>query len=121
MIVERIDHFESFLGLRTAWEVLYRSDPEAQYFLSWTWLRGEPLTQKSNDGERDNMVCPYIDLPDTFDRYLVDKLSSNTRQKVRRYLRKVESSSDYRLTVSTPATRARDLEILEDLWRAMWG
>jgi len=231
MIVERIDHFESFLGLRTAWEVLYRSDPEAQYFLSWTWLRGvleahpgqwlvlvargddcqylgalplhlttlwsksrkrirnelefagrlfwadyggvlclpgheadvlpafanhlkrmswshlymkgfrisdrryelfmgpfaddrlivEPLTQKINDGETDNMVCPYIDLPDTFDRYLVDKLSSNTRQKVRRYLRKVESSSDYRLTVSTPATRARDLEILEDLWRAMWG
>src|SRR5262249_8048176 len=229
-IIERIDRIEGFLCVRAAWEALYRSDPEAQYFLSWTWLAGvlqahpgtwfvlaardadgaylgflplhqtavwsrsrkrirnelefagrlfwadyggvlclpgreddvlpafashlkrmhwshiflkgfgipapgsalfmgpsaraglvvEPLTSRINDGETDNLVCPYVDLPDTFERYLVERVSGNTRQKIRRYLRKVESSPDYRLTVSTPATHARDLQILEDLWRAMW-
>lgn len=230
-IIERIDRIEGFRCLRTAWDTLYRGDPEAQYFLSWTWLAGvleahpgkwlvlvardaggeylgflplhhkaiwsksrkkirnvlefagrlfwadyggvlcapgreadvlpafashltqmnwshlylkgfrisdrrydlfmgpfsddrliiEPLTDKINEGETDDLVSPYIDLPDSFERYLVETLSSNTRQKVRRYLRKVESSPDYRLTISTPATHARDLGILENQWRAMWG
>src|SRR5262249_5866904 len=39
-IIERIDRIEGFRCLRTAWDALYRSDPEAQYFLSWTWLAG---------------------------------------------------------------------------------
>lgn len=229
--IERIDRIEAFRCLRTAWDAIYRIDPEAQYFLSWSWLAGvleaypgawlvlvardpggeylgflplhrktvwsksrkrirnelefagrlfwadyggvlcrpdreedvlhafashlkqmnwshlylkgfrvsdrryelfmgpfaddrliiEPLTDKINEGETDELVSPYIELPDTFERYLVETLSSNTRQKVRRYLRKVESSPDYRLTLSTPETHARDLKVLEDQWRAMWG
>ena len=81
----------------------------------------EQLTARTDDGESDNLVCPYIDLPDTFERYLLECVSGNTRQKIRRYLRKVETSPEYRLTISTPATHAGDVRILEDLWRAMWG
>jgi len=80
----------------------------------------EPLTAVINEGETDNLVCPYLALPGTFETYLTDRLSSNTRQKIRRFLRKVESSPDYELTTSTSATESRDLQILEDLWRAMW-
>jgi CelD/BcsL family acetyltransferase involved in cellulose biosynthesis len=230
-IVERIDRIEGFRCVKSAWESIYRRDPESQFFLSWTWLAGvfeahpgawfvlvardaggeylgflplyqkavwsksrnrirneiefagrlfwadyggvlclpgceddvlpafarhlkrmdwshiylkgfrvsdrryelfmgpfaddrlavESLTARTDDGESDNLVSPYVDLPDTFERYLVERLSSNTRQKVRRYLRKVESSLEYRLTVSTPATHGRDVRILEDLWRTMWG
>src|SRR5262252_4067170 len=69
----------------------------------------EPQTSFGNEGVTDNLICPYIDLPDTFEAYVTETLSANTRQKVRRYLRKVESSSEYRITTPTDETRRRDL------------
>jgi CelD/BcsL family acetyltransferase involved in cellulose biosynthesis len=80
----------------------------------------EPQTSLINHGETDNLVCPYIDLPDTFEAYLTEKLSSNTRQKLRRFLRRLDSSPDYAITTSSAATRARDVQILEQLWSDMW-
>ncbi len=81
----------------------------------------ESLTSIINHGETDNLVCPYIDLPDTFEAYLAEKLSTNTRQKTRRLMRKLESSSDYEITTTSAATQPRDVQILEELWRNMWG
>lgn len=231
MIIERVEHFDGFQCLKTAWDALYRSDPEAQYFLSWTWLAGvlqthpgqwvvlvardadgqylgalplrrktvwsksrerlrneiefagrlfwadyggvlcvpeheapvlralathitrmnwshfylkgfrisdhrydlfmepftddrlfvESLTSVINDGETDNLVALYLDLPGSFETYLSDRLSSNTRQKIRRFIRKVESSSDFRIETTTSETAVRDLQILERLWHAMWA
>lgn len=79
----------------------------------------ESLTSTINDGETDNLLCPYIDLPDTFAIYLTEKLSSNTRQRLRRFLRKLESSSEYKLTTTSAATQVRDVQILETLWSNM--
>ena len=76
----------------------------------------ETLTSIINDGATDNLVCPYVDLPDTFEAYLADRLSSNTRQKTRRLLRKLDASPEYKITTTTAATQARDVEILETLW-----
>ncbi|MBM4259689.1 MAG: GNAT family N-acetyltransferase [Deltaproteobacteria bacterium] len=228
--IERIDTFEDFQYLRTAWDALYHADPEAQFFLSWKWLTGplesypeewmvlvarsaegtalgllplrlktlwsksrqklrnelhfagrlfwadyggilchpdheelvlgtcaaylkqmhwshiflkgfrtsarrfelfmkpfmderllvESLTSVINDGETDNLLCPYIDLPDTFAAYLA-QLSSNTRQKISRFLRKLESSSEYRITTTDVTTHSRDVQILTMLWSNMWG
>jgi hypothetical protein len=81
----------------------------------------ESLTSIINDGETDNLRCPYIDLPATFEAYFEEKLSSNTRQKLRRFLRKLESSSEYTITTTSAATQARDVQILEQLWSNMWG
>lgn len=229
MRIECIDTFPEFQRLRTAWDSIYQSDPEAQFFLSWQWLAGAlerypgewlvlvaygadgthlgflPLRRKTiwsksrqqlrnelqfagrlfwadygsilclpeheeavlgafashlkqlywshfylkgfsisdrrfglfmapfaderfivesmkstiNEGETDNLVSPYIDLPNTFDAYLAEKLSSNTRQKVRRFLRKLEASSEYQLTTTNAATQVRDVQILETLWSKM--
>ncbi len=38
----------------------------------------------------DNSICPSVALPDDLDRFLETKVSSNTRQKIRRFLRQVE-------------------------------
>lgn len=231
MHIERADTFADFQRLRTAWDVLYRCDPEAQFFLSWKWLAGplenypgewmilvarrtdgtavgflplllqtiwsksrkqirnelhfagqlfwadycgllchpeheeavlgtfasylkqmhwshiylkdfrisdrrfalfmapfaderlvtESLPSIGDDGEADNLICPYIDLPDTFAAYLREKLSSNTRQKISRFLRKLDSSPAYQITTTNAATHARDLQILEKLWSKMWS
>jgi hypothetical protein len=80
----------------------------------------ESLTSIINKGETDNLVCPYVDLPDAFETYLAETLSSNTRQKVRRLLRKLESSPELTITTTSAETRARDVEILEKLWYKMW-
>src|SRR5215831_7983777 len=40
MIIERVDRFEDFQRLRAAWDAIYKGDPEAQFFMSWTWLAG---------------------------------------------------------------------------------
>jgi hypothetical protein len=229
--IERIDTFAELQRFSTAWNRVYRVDPEAQFFLSWPWLSGvlercpkewlvlvassidgttvgflplrvktiwskshqqirnelhfagrlfwadyggilchpeheetvlpafaaylkqmhwshlylkgfrvserrfalfmepfvderliiESLTSTINDNETDNLVCPFIDLPDTFATYLTERLSSNTRQKINRFLRKLDSSSDYQITITSAATRSRDVQILQVLWSKMWG
>ena len=231
MTVERVDTIEDFKRLRSAWDDVYDSDPEAHFFLSWHWLAGvldtypgewlvlvargvdgrclgclplqvqtvwsqsrqrlrnelhfagrlfwadyggilcvpdhegevlpalsshllgmnwsqlvlkgfrisdrrfqlfmaafgddrvevETRTSIINRGETDNLVCPYVDLPDTFEAYLCERLSSNTRQKTRRLLRKLEASDQYAITTANADTRARDVKILETLWHNMWN
>lgn len=71
--------------------------------------------RKINDGETNNLICPYIDLPDTYSSYL-EKLSANSRQKLRRLLRRLHEDPDLRITRSTPATYGRDARILSELW-----
>ncbi|MBB4231605.1 GNAT family N-acetyltransferase [Rhizobium mongolense] len=68
----------------------------------------------------DNCICPVVTLPPSFDDYLEQKMSSQTRQKLRRFLRKVEGDDDYRITMATPETIDRDLDILFELWRTKW-
>jgi CelD/BcsL family acetyltransferase involved in cellulose biosynthesis len=229
IVIERVDTYEDFERLRSAWEIVYHSDPEAQLFLSWKWLAGalesypgewlvlvartedgnpvgflplrlkiiwsksrrqlrnelqfagrlfwadygsilcqpdceekvlgafashlkqmnwshiylkgfriserrfrffmkpfederlvvEPRSSTINDRVTDNLISPYVDLPATFETYL-SQLSSNTRQKIRRFLRKLESSTESRITTTSDETQMRDLQILEELWSHMW-
>lgn len=69
----------------------------------------------------DNLVCPYIDLPDTFETYLSERLSANTRQKLRRLLRQLDAGDEYRVSHTNEATLDSDLEILLRFWREQWG
>ena len=38
MHVDVIESFDSFAALESNWKALYRVDPDAQLFLSWSWL-----------------------------------------------------------------------------------
>jgi CelD/BcsL family acetyltransferase involved in cellulose biosynthesis len=40
MRVDIIDSAKALAGLRAEWEAVYEADPEAQFFLSWTWMAG---------------------------------------------------------------------------------
>lgn len=50
MHVDIIDSFETLTALKPNWEAVYDADPEAHYFLSWTWI--------SNWFE--NLSCPWL-------------------------------------------------------------
>ncbi|MDZ8088262.1 MAG: hypothetical protein RMY16_22275 [Nostoc sp. DedQUE12b] len=38
--IEIVDNFETFQAIRNHWDAVYKTDPEAQFFLSWTWISG---------------------------------------------------------------------------------
>jgi CelD/BcsL family acetyltransferase involved in cellulose biosynthesis len=231
MDVDVIDTYDGFVKLRRDWDAVYVADPEAQFFLSWTWLAeifrrrdsgwcvlaaraGRPggdyvaflplrlngrlgadhralkiemageyswadytgfishpehearaiprlaarlkqlrwskldlrhlrvsdcrlhlftdsfegdnfVQERREEGLRedgtDSEVCPYVDLPDDFETYLKERLSANTRQKLRRLLRQVDGAGDLRITHSVPETFDRDLHILAGFWRTKWA
>lgn len=73
-----------------------------------------------NEQNVDNTVCPVINLPDSWDDYLERHMSSQSRQKLRRFMRKVEGSDEYRITLADHDTIKRDLDILFDFWRKRW-
>ena len=68
----------------------------------------------------NNCRCPLVNLPDDWDSYL-NSLSSNTRQKIRRFLRMVESDPKYRIAHARPDTIERDVDLLLELWSSRWG
>ena len=68
----------------------------------------------------DNCICPAIDLPSSWEDYLLQNLSTNTRQKMRRFLRKLENSDEFRITHADASTIERDIDILLEFWRIKW-
>jgi tetratricopeptide (TPR) repeat protein len=87
-------------------------------------LQGPDVMYRDNSPKNseniDNTICPTVSLPASFDEYLEQKMSSQTRQKLRRFLRKLEGDEGYRITMATPETIERDLDILFDFWRTKW-
>ncbi|MEO1135707.1 MAG: GNAT family N-acetyltransferase [Pseudomonadota bacterium] len=75
----------------------------------------KPVERKINSGKTNNLTCPFIDLPDNFSAYL-DTLSANSRQKLRRLLRQLETDPDLHITRSRPETYKQDATILSELW-----
>lgn len=67
----------------------------------------------------DNNICPYAALPENWDSYL-ETLSANTRQKIRRLLKLVGETGEYRISQSTPETFERDLNTLLQFWETKW-
>ena len=68
----------------------------------------------------NNQIVPYLALPDSWEQYLQDSLSSNTRQKVRRFLRKIENSAEFRITQANADNLEQHIDVLSKLWRASW-
>ena len=60
-------------------------------------------------------------MPDSYEEYLSTRVSANTRQKIRRFSRKVEQSADLQLTLSTPDHVEEHLDALLELWLRKWA
>jgi CelD/BcsL family acetyltransferase involved in cellulose biosynthesis len=78
--------------------------------------------EDTNELDNINLCrCPYVKLASDWDSYLERDLSANGRQKIRRLLRKVENSSEFRITHATTQTLHRDVSVLLDFWALRWG
>ncbi|MGZ5390251.1 MAG: GNAT family N-acetyltransferase, partial [Aeromicrobium sp.] len=74
-----------------------------------------------NGGTVDGLICPFVQLPDDFETYLRSSVSRNTRQKIRRYSRRIDASDELRVTIADRNTFDRDLEVLLELWQKRWS
>jgi tetratricopeptide (TPR) repeat protein len=68
----------------------------------------------------DNDIVPFISLPDDWDDYLQTHLSSNSRQRIKRLLRAVEDSDEYRITLVDADNLESHITILCQLWQSSW-
>jgi tetratricopeptide (TPR) repeat protein len=67
----------------------------------------------------DNSICPYVSLPDSWDKYL-SGLSANTRQHLRRLMRGISADPDLQINHTAPETLDRTIEILIEFWSLKW-
>ena len=82
-------------------------------------VRREPY--RINDNTVDALTCPYLELPDSYDGWLAERLSRNTRQRVRRFIRRFEEDDAFRIVRGDAADFAWRLDALLSLWHATWG
>jgi hypothetical protein len=73
------------------------------------------------EGTTDNRVCPFVALPDSYEEYLSTRVSANTRQKIRRFSRRVEESAELQLTPTGPDHFEEHLDALLELWLRKWA
>lgn len=68
----------------------------------------------------DNSICPFAVLADSWEGYLA-RLSANTRQKLRRLLRRLDSNPDLHVVQTTSQTVDISIEILIQFWNRQWA
>lgn len=84
-------------------------------------LTAQKVARFNKTDNVDNCVCPATELPGDWDSYLERKTSSNTRQKIRRFLRKLDGSDEFRITNADASTIDRDIGIILEMWRIKWA
>lgn len=86
--------------------------PEAQF-------RSRNKDYFINAGSTDNLVCPRVTLPPSYEAYL-DGLGKNMRQKMRRFSRKYLDSGEIRLSWADAEDAGAGIEHLLRHWLVKW-
>lgn len=90
-------------------ELLGKSFPDDSF-------KVKPVASNDNNGAIDLSVCPGVELPDTYNEYLETCVRPKTRQKIRRYERKLNAQSTLGIKYSTADTLESDLDQFAHLW-----
>ena len=106
---------------------LIAPNPRTQLFLSLfeenDYRLKELTIQNDDENFVDNSICPYIPLSNyqNWDNYLQNALSSNTRQKVRRFLRKVEGDDEFCIAHADSDNIDHYIDIILNFWEIRWA
>ncbi|MEW9920220.1 GNAT family N-acetyltransferase [Marimonas sp. MJW-29] len=74
-----------------------------------------------NKGTVDNLLSLQVPLASGFETLMTERLSANTRQKIRRHRRKLIESGTYRITTSDGGDIENDIARLLRNWVAKWS
>lgn len=77
--------------------------------------------QRPDDGDGiDHDIYVYVNLPESWDAFLYERLDAKARRNARAALRQAEDG-DYRITTPTPETIDEDIEALLKFWELQWA
>jgi len=77
--------------------------------------------RRDTAGASNLLRSPGISLPEKFDDYLTKQVSANTRQRIRRYERKLAADPTLRIIHGTAETRSEDIHHFQRLWKIRWA
>ncbi|TAG88240.1 MAG: GNAT family N-acetyltransferase [Oscillatoriales cyanobacterium] len=105
---------KSILETDTRMSLLLSSFSEDSFALSQLRIQSVKVE------DPDLYLAPYVSLPDDWDEYLQNYVGVNTRQKIRRFLRQVESSDEFSITYVNADNLESHIEILLNFWESRW-
>jgi CelD/BcsL family acetyltransferase involved in cellulose biosynthesis len=117
------DHLKSMRWTTLRLENIFAADNRNRVFLK-AFSRTKFVTERINRIEGDGIdhdICPYVKLPSDWETYLNTKMSSNTRQKARRFLKRLDESGEFRITHADASTIDRDVNLLLRFWELKWA
>jgi tetratricopeptide (TPR) repeat protein len=125
---EIISTFATHLQQQKTWfafeiKNIQKADTRISLFLKSFSGEDFEIHQLRNVSELDHIdysIVSYVPLPESWDQYLQKVLSSNTRQKIKRFLRRIESSDEFHFTHVNAENLERHIEILLEFWKVSW-
>lgn len=93
------------------WDV---KDPRLKDFLKT--LSATRFTITANE----NIPCPYIELPDSWDEFLLTKLSKTVRKKVRRRTQQNADLPGFRIEETNRDNLQAQIDTIFELWSKKW-
>ncbi|MGB7710479.1 MAG: tetratricopeptide repeat protein [Microcoleus sp.] len=125
---EVIPAFAAYIQQQLVWssfDVQNILETDKRMFLFLRCFSGEQFKFRQhriqNNGEvTDNYIAPYLALTDDWDQYLQNNVGANTRQKIRRFLKKVEASDEFHISQVDADNVESHIEILIRLWESKW-
>ncbi|MEG4328844.1 GNAT family N-acetyltransferase [Microcoleus sp. herbarium5] len=126
---EVIPAFAAYIQQKVVWssfnvKSILETDTRMSLFLSNFSADSFELTQlriqSVNEEEPDIYLAPYVSLPDDWEQYLQNYVGVNTRQKIRRFLRKVDISDEFYITQVDADNLESHIEILLKFWESRW-
>jgi tetratricopeptide (TPR) repeat protein len=82
-------------------------------------IKDRPQVNKQDN--TNLLVCPCVQLPGDWDTYLEQNLGSETRRTIKRFMKQIDNSDEFRITHTDANTVERDVKILLDFWTAKWA
>ncbi|MBW4666317.1 MAG: GNAT family N-acetyltransferase [Cyanomargarita calcarea GSE-NOS-MK-12-04C] len=125
---EVIPAFAAYIQQQLTWSIfnvqnILETDTRMSLFLRYFSEDRFEFSQHSIQNQREdtnNYIAPYVSLADDWEQYLQNYIGSNTRQKIRRFLRKIESSDEFDITHSDADNLESHIEILLGFWESKW-
>jgi hypothetical protein len=113
-----IPMFATYLQKHAKWDIFEMRnvfDPRLDLFLKC-------FSQKSFEiREIDGTICPYIILPDSWDKYLQEYLGTATRRSLKYDTRKIQNLNEFRITHVNSKNLESQIETLLALYQTRWG
>ena len=89
MIVDIIDSYKEFEKHRPNWDAVYESDPDAQFFLSWTWL-----SQVFSKYESGWFICA-VKSNENYVAYFPLRLKTRTSNSLKEFYNEISVAGRY--------------------------